>query len=45
LFFTDLDERLVSDLLGGRGKSIDRDLDIDEEGSEQNNQNLAITIP
>jgi hypothetical protein len=28
--------RLIPDLLRGRGKSIDRDLDIDDEGSEQN---------
>jgi hypothetical protein len=35
-----LDERLVFDLSRGRGKSIGGDLDIDEEGSEQNNCNL-----
>jgi hypothetical protein len=28
-----VDERLVSDLPRGRGKSVDGDLDIDEEGS------------
>jgi hypothetical protein len=38
-------ERLDPDLLRGRGKSIDGDLDVDEEGSEQNDQNLAITTP
>jgi hypothetical protein len=30
-----LDERLVSDLLRGRGKSIDEDLDVGEEGFKQ----------
>jgi hypothetical protein len=29
----------------GRGKSIDGYLNVDEEGSEQNDQNLAITTP
>jgi hypothetical protein len=29
-------ERLVPDLSRGRGKSIGEDLDIDDEGSEQN---------
>jgi hypothetical protein len=29
-----LDERLDPDLLRGRGKLIDGDLDVDEEGSE-----------
>jgi hypothetical protein len=28
------DERLVPDLPRGRGRSIDRDLDVGEEGSE-----------
>jgi hypothetical protein len=42
---TPLDERLVSNLLRGRDKRVDGDLDVDEEGSEQNNQNLAITTP
>jgi hypothetical protein len=32
---TTVDERLVPDLLRGRGKSIGRDLDVSEEGSEQ----------
>jgi hypothetical protein len=27
------------------GKSIDGDLDVDEEGSEQNVQTLAVTTP
>jgi hypothetical protein len=31
---TTVDERLVPDLLRGRGKSIGRDLDVGEEGSE-----------
>jgi hypothetical protein len=39
------DERLVPDLLRGRDKSIDGDLDVDKEGSEQNDRNLAITTP
>jgi hypothetical protein len=30
-----LDERLVLDLSRGRGRSIDGDLDVGEEGSEQ----------
>jgi hypothetical protein len=30
------DERMVLDLSRGRGKSIDGDLDVDEEGSKQN---------
>jgi hypothetical protein len=30
------DETLSPDLLRGRGKSIDGDLDVDDEGSEQN---------
>jgi hypothetical protein len=34
---------LVPDLLRGRAKSIGEDLDIDEEGSKQNDRNLAIT--
>jgi hypothetical protein len=29
------DKRLVPDLLRGRGRSIDGDLDVGEEGSEQ----------
>jgi hypothetical protein len=36
---------LVPDLLRGRGRSISGDLDVDEEGSEQNGRNLAITTP
>jgi hypothetical protein len=36
---------LIPDLLRGRGKSIGRELDIDEEGSEQIDRNLAITTP
>jgi hypothetical protein len=39
------DERLVPDLSRSKCKSIDGDLDVDEEGSEQNGRNLAITIP
>jgi hypothetical protein len=31
-----IDERLVPNLLRGRDKSNDRDLNVDEEGSEQN---------
>jgi hypothetical protein len=30
-----LDDRLVPDLLRGRGRSIGGDLDVGEEGSEQ----------
>jgi hypothetical protein len=37
------DGRLVLDPLRGRGKSIDGDLNVHEEGSEQNERNLAIT--
>jgi hypothetical protein len=37
------DERLDPDLLRDRGKSIYEDLNIDEEGSEKNYQNLVIT--
>jgi hypothetical protein len=36
---------LVPDVPRGRGKLIDGDLDVDEEGSKQNDQNLAITTP
>jgi hypothetical protein len=39
------DERLVPNNLRGRGKSIGRDLDVDEKGSEQINYNIAITTP
>jgi hypothetical protein len=42
---TSLDEGLAPDLLRGRGGSIGGDIDVDEEGSVQINQNLAITIP
>jgi hypothetical protein len=31
---TESDERLGPDLLRGRGKSIDGDLDVDDDGSE-----------
>jgi hypothetical protein len=31
-----IDDRLVPDLLRGRGRSIGGDLDVDDEGSEQN---------
>jgi hypothetical protein len=36
---------LSPDLPRGRGKSIGRELDVDEEGSEQIDRNLAITTP
>jgi hypothetical protein len=36
LLFILLDERLGPDLPRGRGKSIDGDLDVDDEGSKQN---------
>jgi hypothetical protein len=39
------DQRLVLDLLRGRGKSIGRDLDIDENDFEQIDHNFAITTP
>jgi hypothetical protein len=39
------DERLAPDLLRGRGKLTGGDLDIDEEGVEQNDRDLAITTP
>jgi hypothetical protein len=39
-----IDERLHPNLLRGRGNSIS-DLDVDEEGSQQNDQTLAITTP
>jgi hypothetical protein len=42
---SDLICRLVPDLLRGRVKLINGYLDIDEEGSEQNNQNLIVTTP
>jgi hypothetical protein len=35
LSYTVYDERLVPDLPRGRGRSIDEDLDVGEEGSEQ----------
>jgi hypothetical protein len=37
------DERLVHDLPKGIAKLIDGDLNVDEEGFEQNDRNLAIT--
>jgi hypothetical protein len=40
-----LDERFSPDLPRGRGKSIGGDLDVDEEGYEQIDRNLAITTP
>jgi hypothetical protein len=36
LIFILLDERLDPDLPRGRSKSIDGDLDVDDEGSKQN---------
>jgi hypothetical protein len=39
------DERLVLDLLRGKGKLIAGDLNVDEEGFVQNDRNLAITTP
>jgi hypothetical protein len=39
------DDRLSPNLSRGRGKSSGGDLDVDEEGSEQNEQTLAITTP
>jgi hypothetical protein len=36
-------ERLVHDLPRGIAKLIDEDLNVDEEGFEQNDQNLTIT--
>jgi hypothetical protein len=40
-----VDEKLVPNLLRGRGMSIGGDLNVDEEGFEQNGRNLAITTP
>jgi hypothetical protein len=37
------DERFISDPPKGRGRSIDGDLNIDKEGSEQIDQNVVIT--
>jgi hypothetical protein len=39
------DERLSPDLLRGRGKSNGGDLNIDDEGSEQNEQTLVVITP
>jgi hypothetical protein len=43
--FTLYDERLVPDRLRGRRKSLDGDLNVDEEDSQQNKRNSAITTP
>jgi hypothetical protein len=38
-------ERLVPNLLRGRGKSIGEDIDVDEDGSKHIDRNLEITTP
>jgi hypothetical protein len=40
-----VDERLVPDLLRGRGRSIGGDLDVDDEGFEQNFKPFVVTTP
>jgi hypothetical protein len=37
------DERLVPNLPRGRGKSVGRDLDVDDQGSKQNFEPFAVT--